>query len=190
MLPLSAPAAGAGCEVTPRPGRPVLLASRIRLVAAESLSPTQLEAAIDLWRACPGYGLSFPSFVTEGEADFELRVEVESRIDGQGRCAHVERARIVLYAWARDTTGFRIDCAGKPEVLAHELGHVLELDDTGLDRSCDDHLMAPLKAGQLARGSTARRRAQPVECDVAARRWRTWEEIVDLETRADGTYSR
>ncbi|MDX1384693.1 MAG: hypothetical protein R3190_13665, partial [Thermoanaerobaculia bacterium] len=53
--------------VDTKPGE-VSLGDAILVAAPEARRPL-VEAAIDYWRACPNYGVSFPAFVVSGNAD-------------------------------------------------------------------------------------------------------------------------
>ena len=127
--------------VDTKPGE-VSLGDAILVAAPEARRPL-VEAAIDYWRACPNYGVSFPAFVVSGNAD-----------------------RSGLFDWAVPAGRAPERCTAPAANLAHELGHVLGLEDARTDSACADRIMA-------AANSRRPRAVSSEECRLVGHRWLT-----------------
>lgn len=172
-------AEGKRCPVTHRPDLPIMVGSAIRLEPGPGADAALVAAAIAQWEACPGYGESFPRFVTEGVADVVWEVRFESRSSGAARCGYLGRREIVLFSTVRTHDNRLLECRGQDAFLAHELGHVLGLADQGADRRCRVHVMAPIHLETLLKGTAGERGVQESECRAAGERWLTWSELED-----------
>ncbi|MDX1384094.1 MAG: hypothetical protein R3190_10655, partial [Thermoanaerobaculia bacterium] len=124
-----------------------------------------VEAAIDYWRACPNYGASFPAFVVGGNADRSVTLE-SADSSGDDACASFHRGTIRLFDWAVPAGRVPERCTTPAANLAHELGHVLGLEDARTDSACADRIMA-------AANSRRPRAVSSEECRLVGHRWLT-----------------
>jgi hypothetical protein len=180
---------GEPCPVTYRPDLPIMVGSTIRLELAVGVSEDLVASAVGMWRECPGYGESFPRFVTDGEGDMTLTVRRESRTTGAAHCAYIGRREIVLFDQVRTHDGVVLSCGRLEPYLAHELGHVLGLADQKGGRRCQPHVMAPILEESLARARPDGRRVQPAECRAADQRWLTGSELASHGTAPSAALS-
>lgn len=138
-----------------------------------SISDSQLNAAANYWGACAGYGTGFASFTT---ADVAAPVNVTVTYHGGynsvcGQATHDTPTSIRIDLWdtAPNTAGQTFVC-NVTDTLAHELGHVLNLDNS----TCADYIMgAPptsIQNGQIVAGT---RSVQSSECSTVSGGWTT-----------------
>ena len=175
------------CSTTFKPGAPFKISSVIRLDVERGFPSGLLQEALAFWEACPTYGSGFPRFVTEGEGDFVYTLRLENNRFGGGYCAYIMGDEIVVFTTARDANGEIRSCGSLAENLAHELGHLLDLEDAGRDPACQTHLMGSLYSWKL---DSKKRKARTVHedvCRVVDERWLTWEELEGL-VAADSDY--
>lgn len=126
-----------------------------------------VEEAISLWSRCGNYRSDFPVFVAgvPGTRVIWIRRERQSF---SKTCGSFAGKRVVLYDVAMSRGGKRMACGSLAQNLAHELGHVLGLEDSPRVRPCESHIMA-----KLTLENRFRRRVQAPECRAAGARWRT-----------------
>lgn len=108
-------------------------------------------------------------------------MKLHSRNLTGAQCGVFHGRSIDLYRFAVDTKDAIRSCGDPALVLAHELGHVLGLDDVSTDR-CPNHIMSWIDSMNLDR-----RAVQPVECEIAAAGWRTFAEMAAEESVAEET---
>lgn len=134
---------------------------------------SEIETAVDYWSSCLGYGTSFPFFQTGGAGGVPviIRKIVGNSTTPGGGCGridpvivngHLENAAITV--WTNQSNG--VSCEPLTDSIAHELGHLLGLDDAPIDGSCFGHIM-----GNRAPGGT--RSVQSDDCAIADEQWET-----------------
>lgn len=137
------------------------------------IGDSQLSAAASYWSACSGYGSDFASFTT---ADVSANVSVtvvyyggHNQSCGQATHDSSTSIRIELWDTAVTTTGGTYRC-NVTDTLAHELGHVLNLENS----SCSGQIMgtSPLswQNGQMVAGT---RSVSSAECSTVGNEWTT-----------------
>lgn len=137
------------------------------------IGDSQLNAAASYWSACPTYGSGFASFTT---ADVSASVAVtviyhggHNQVCGQATHDSPSSIRIDLWDTGETTTGQTYRC-NVTDTLAHELGHVLNLDNS----TCQGYMMGPAPTswqnGQLVAGT---RSVSSDECSTANSGWST-----------------
>ena len=138
LLSAASAAAGEGCVRSAAPPPDVAAPIELRL---EDVAPGTARGAIALWQGCRGAGASAPAFVlTAGGAGRVLTRRLAAH--GRAVCGELRGNEILLYAFAGGAGGVR-RCGNQAETLAHELGHLLGLDDAPADAACAGHIMAP-----------------------------------------------
>lgn len=151
-------------------------ATTIGLTFGSDVAPDVVYSAIEMWGDCDEYSTGFPSFQTGTNGDVSISV-VSSEGYGTRGCGRfdpivngsnqVTGGTITLFAMDINGTS----CAGQlTESLAHELGHVLGLDDA---ENCSGYVMGPPS-------SSYARSVQQSECDKAEDNWLTDGECLDV----------
>ena len=145
----------------------VVLGETISLVAASEMPPGLLIAAIGYWESCAGYGETFPRLVEGSSGTSVVNVRfVRGKSVGR-HCGTFHGRTITLYASATAANSKPISCGSLEQNLAHEIGHVLGLDDVE-SPSCRRRIMSMIDP------DTARsRRVHPEECALVGRKWLT-----------------
>ncbi len=116
--------------------------------------------AVELWSSCEA-PRGMPSFLVGQAGDRNLYVRREMRSLGR-RCGVFRGNEIVLYRYSVRSNGSKRSCGDAALNLAHELGHVLGLDDAPRTLACRHHIMAKLSPNNLFRRSVKR-----AECRAA-----------------------
>lgn len=151
------------------------------------VSSSDIGTAITTWfSGCSGFGISFPSMVEGGSGGIPVVVTHHSGTStlASGSCGRtvftlqgpsnsVISASVDL--WDRQANG--VDC-NTADTLAHELGHVLGLQDVPTD-ACKGRIM-----GERPLGGT--RSVGADDCTVAGQKWSTTTET-DREGGEGGT---
>lgn len=138
-----------------------------------NLSDNQLGQAAGYWSACSAYGVGFPSFTTANvSADIQVAVDYHGGANSVcGQVTHTSPTSMLVELWDQGltTTGQPYDC-NVTDTLAHELGHVLDLNNS----TCSGHLMGPAPLayvnGRLTAGT---RSVASDECMTVNDRWTT-----------------
>lgn len=139
------------------------------------ISGSQLNAAAGYWATCPSYGIGFPGFTT-GNVSADIQVTVVY-VGGSGTSCGVTTHSannpnvIQVQLWDRglDTAGNPYDC-NVTDTLAHELGHVLDLDNS----SCSGYIMGPAPLSFMSgREVAGTRSVASSECSTVTNRWTT-----------------
>lgn len=172
---------GQQCPTTFKPGAPFMISSVIRLEVERGFPSDLLQEAIAFWENCPSYGSGFPRFVTGGEGDFVFSLRLEKNRFGGGYCAYISGDEIVVFKTVRDANGKIRSCGSLAENLAHELGHLLDLEDAGRDPACQRHLMGSLYSWKLDSKKRKARGVHDEVCQVLDEHWLTWQELRDLD---------
>ena len=141
----------------------------ISLFPAPGTPPEILQAGVELWSACLGSDDAVPRFELGPGGRRALTVEWNAGSSGARYCGRVEGLRIRLFAVAMAANGAPVRCDPPALTLAHELGHVLGLDDAPPRWECRAHVMA--------QASGIDRAVQRDECRSAAERWRSGEAL-------------
>jgi len=139
------------------------------------ISTSQLTAAAGYWATCPSYGTGFPRFTTDNvSADAQVTV-VYSGGSGTSCGLTTHSANnpnvIQIQLWDRglDTAGHPYDC-NVVDTLAHELGHVLDLDNS----TCPGYIMGPTTLSTMNGHEVAGTRSvNSQECSTVSNRWTT-----------------
>ncbi len=136
---------------------------------------SQLNAAASYWSGCPSYGIGFPGFTTNNVSAAIQVTVVYSGGSGTscGLTTHSSNNPNIIQVqlWDRglDTAGHPYDC-NVTDTLAHELGHVLDLDNS----SCSGYMMGPASLSFMNGHEVAgTRRVAPEECSTVSNRWST-----------------
>ena len=144
-------------------------------VTTAGFTAADIQAAADYWN-CPSYTGYIPTFQV-GSGDVPVTVvKVDGRSTTQGGgCGffepsivngHLESANITVWTNQADGTS----CEPLTDSLAHELGHLLGLDNAPDPfGQCLDHIMG-------GRGIGFTRSVQPDDCQVADDKWMTTNE--------------
>lgn len=170
-------------------GRSVALGHSSIRVNNLGLVPSAVSAAIGIWAEC---GNTVPSFATGGNTSIEVNVihysgPTMSSVCGSGAtgCGCVDNlvmngipahANIHIF----DQTASGSSFCDPAEILAHELGHVLGLDNSTCS-GCSGRIMAPNDGDGRA--------VHPGDCSMADLLWRTpsegyaWAHGSSLQTR-------
>lgn len=146
----------------------VYVGESVGILTDPGIEAEAVRRAVEFWRACPRYGLDFPSFVLGGIGTRTIRVEDGGRNVSSARCGSFNGATITLYRFAVSPNGRRVFCGPLALNLAHELGHVLGLQHPNGGAQCSGDIMARIN-GINAKG----RRVSPEECRVVGEKWRT-----------------
>lgn len=142
----------------------------IGVFADAALPPGTVAEAIAIWQGCANYGRSFPELLDELPGSRNVTIAYDTRRTGVNRlCGTFIGGRIQLYATWTDESGQTHSCGSLAQNLAHELGHVLGLQDAPVaDDTCRDNVMAAVAAdGGAARRPTAQ------ECQLVGQKWLT-----------------
>lgn len=137
------------------------------------IGDSQLNAAASYWSTCPAYGSGFASFTT---ADISASVAVTVIYHGGhnqncGLATHDSPTSIRIDLWdtGETSTGQTYIC-NVTDTLAHELGHVLNLENS----LCQGQMMGPaptsLQNGQIVAGT---RSVSSGECSTVSSGWTT-----------------
>lgn len=157
------------CSVS-RPGL-ILSPGSHFAVTAVGFSSTDLNTAFGYWSACPEYGSEFPQFQLGGSGGIPIaviRIAGKSTASGGG-CGrlspevvngHLESATIEV--WTQQSDG--ASCEPLTDVIAHELGHALGLDDVTAS-ACFGHIMGVRVLST--------RTVSPDDCAMADDMWET-----------------
>lgn len=140
----------------------------IGILLHHTVARSVVEEAIELWMACEGYGTDFPPFLIKRQGSQTVLVRHGGRSTYPGRCGSFNGAIIILYSTTLNDKGRLVSCGSPAELLAHELGHALGLDDAPKTNACLTHAMALIHDTQRNHRSV-----QPGECRAAGRRWVT-----------------
>ena len=133
-----------------------------------TVSGSVVEEAVGQWKVCEGYGTEFPPFLVGSNGSQTVLVRYGGRSDHPNRCGSFNGAIIHLYSSTLDDNGRLVSCGPQAELLAHELGHALGLDDAPKAKACRAHAMARIHATERNHRSV-----QPGECGTVGRRWVT-----------------
>ncbi len=125
-----------------------------------------VERAIALWSSCPNYGRDFPTLLEGRTGTRQIEVRYQRR-SGTGRCGSFQGSTITLYKSATSSSGQALPCRVQAQTLAHELGHVLGLQNASEDRTCGSRIMARNNPDKLWRKVSAE------ECRLVGRKWHT-----------------
>lgn len=157
--------AGAECTTLKSTGK--RLGESIGLVSDPAVAPEWIDQAIEYWSSCSNYGHDFPLFV-HGRAAAESRtITIRYEMWSQTRrCASFQGPIITLYASAAGE-GRPRSCRNMAQNLAHELGHVLGLNDADDDNRCRYHIMGWITPRKPFRA------VHPEECRSVGQRWLT-----------------
>lgn len=149
----------------------------VGLVADGSVPAEVVEEAIALWQGCANFGKGFPS-VLAGERGIRT-VDVQLLPHGNGgyKCGTFRGRQIRLYGFFTDRNGRTRSCGSLAQNLAHELGHVLGLDDAPSGPTCQSTIMAPLSPA-----NERRRQPSAAECSLVGQKWITPHEESTLAT--------
>ena len=154
------------------PAAPPRLGDALGLEFENDVPDAVVEAAIEHWRVCPGYGTDFPAFVPRGEGLRSIRIRRAEPSDVTSRCGTFRGDAIVLHDEALDPKGRLVACGSLAQNMAHELGHVLGLGDLEDRARCRTHIMGVVTAA-VAFG----RMVSAEECVAAGTHWLTAREI-------------
>jgi hypothetical protein len=175
--------ASGGQPAPPRSAAPpVFLGDVVSVVTGDARARDALDGAIAMWRACPQFARGFPRIaavpriaradLVEGERHGRMVTVVVER--GFGRadvCGTFQGMSIVLHRGTLDLRGRPRFCGAVAANLAHEIGHVLGLDD-------DPGFHADVGPTGVMTSTTAAiagppRSVTPRECVAVDRRWMT-----------------
>ncbi len=156
--------AWAGCTSL-RSDQPTLGES-IAVVQGPEISPRSVEKAFALWRSCPNYGQDFPILLEGGNGTRLITIRYQPRSRTK-RCGSFQGSIVTLYKTATDSSGRPVSCGPRAQTLAHELGHVLGLNDAPEDRACRSRIMAAFNPEKPWR------EVNPEECRAVGRKWHT-----------------
>jgi hypothetical protein len=149
-------------------------------VTSSTLTPEQLQAAVNAWNACPGQ--KFPEFVTEQPAGSEYYIVTitSERLNNSGdrHCGRYTPGNnlTIFESYSQGTTP--TSCGPVWMTAAHELGHWLGLDDIPLGENCLDtqgtsgskddryYIMS-----ELTDENRFQRGVSDAECGEADRKW-------------------
>ncbi len=158
--------ASADCTTLMSPGKK--LGASIGLIYDPAVAPEWLAGAIGYWTSCAGYGRGFPAFLPGPAAPDSRVVKIRFETRSQTRrCASFHGSTITLYAYAEGKNGRPVPCRDLAQNLAHELGHVLGLNDAGDDHRCRYHIMGCVTPQKPWR------RVHAEECRLVDQRWLT-----------------
>lgn len=152
----------------------VLLGDKVHLEVDAGVPPHLMEEAVGYWRRCPGYGSTFPAFVTDAPGGRSLRVRYVPGTSGSLVCGRFKGRNVTLYGMALQARRL-VPCGDPSRVLAHELGHALGLADAPDIRKCHRYLMSRFYH------SSAAPAVQDEECGQVDRRWVTPNEPEEFE---------
>jgi hypothetical protein len=177
-IALGGPFTSAG-DCTP-PSAPARVGEAIAVAWGVDVSDSVVDAAIELWRACTGYGTDFPAFLTRGAGLGlrSIRIRRAERSDVTSQCGTFSGDTIVLHAEALDEEGRPVTCGSLEQNLAHELGHVLGLGHLEDRRRCRTHIM-----GVVTRTEAFGRWVGREECAAAGTRWLMAGEVDEARRR-------
>lgn len=136
------------------------------------ISGSDISAAIGMWGTCASFGSGFPGLLLNGSGTYDISVQLipGRRPSPTGGCGYLDPqigsngaiigGTIFVYEALYDGTS----CGPtRAEVIAHELGHVLGLNDT----TCSGHIMS---GNNLQAGS---RVVWGEECSRVDQQWDT-----------------
>jgi hypothetical protein len=124
--------------------------STIGLNIGTGISAPDVGNAIALWEECFSYAGGFPAFGIEGQGDLNFTIEFENGRNpiptaGCGLFEPIMSGNllaggtITIYAQPGQSASFSSCSPTFSETIAHELGHVLGLDDS----TCSGYIMGP-----------------------------------------------
>lgn len=151
-------------------------------LGAREDSALLLERAIQHWRACQSFGSGFPALQVGAGCLQTVAVDHLPVSSGTRYCGTFQGRQITVYASAVGRGGRPVSCGDPALVLAHELGHVLGLEDAPPGAACRAYVMA-----SATPWPEPDRRVQPEECALADAHWSTRLEpfAADLVTADD-----
>lgn len=147
------------------------LGSTIGVTTDGSLPPQVIDQALALWSSCANYGSGFPVFLSGPVGTRNVTVTYLWTKNIATTCGTFAGSTIKLYEYYTDRNGRLQRCGSLAQNLAHELGHVLGLDDSPSGTNCQGTIMAPLTVV-----NERRRKVSPEECSLAGQKWLTTEE--------------
>jgi hypothetical protein len=159
--------------------RPALVGETIGILHDPAVPRAVIDEAVARWRACRNYGVGFPSFVSGSPGSRTVHVRYDPRQVGDGCCGWFRGDEIRLYRLARDERGEVHSCGSMAHILAHELGHVLGLEDAPDSASPSRSIMS-----RLSTTGTMSRTVQRDECNAAGHRWITVREWLQGRVQA------
>lgn len=157
------------CSI-PKPGLGVA-SGNVFTLNVGGFTPAEVQTAIDYWR-CPGYSGEIPTFQIGGPGGVPVLVgkivgNAPGNAEGCGRFSphapngYIESATITV--WTKDRNGGA--CPPLTDILAHELGHLMGLDNAP-ELECAGHIMGrPFEQGT--------RTVHADDCAVADAQWET-----------------
>jgi hypothetical protein len=158
-----------------------LRADSIGLQWDPGLGVAVVQGAVARWTECPNYGSDFPHFKVGEDGVQSVMVRYVSGNSHDERCAVFVGRTITLYSQATTKSGRVVSCGSLKGNLAHEMGHVLGLEDVPEGAGCSSWIMASLN-----RTNTHLRWVHAAECRAVGRKWLTPAERGERADRVAG----
>ncbi len=142
-------------------------ADEIVVLAVDAPTTRIAEAAIDRWERCEEYEIAFPRFVLGSGNGRRVRVHIEERLPGLGQCGFFAGETITIHRLVLVDNERIDDCPPPDRILAHELGHVLGLQDVEAP-GCPTFIMSEVMGNRPFLQRVGRE-----ECRAVDRKWST-----------------
>lgn len=143
---------------------------QIHFQAGMGISGSEIQDAIAMWDSgCSGQmGNDFPGLLNGGSGGASYTVIHGGHNPDNAHCGVHVGNTITVFDSSTKSDGSRQSCGNTTQNLAHEIGHVLGLNDAPQTAQCQNHIMA-----WINRNNAFSRSVKPEECNKVDSKWRT-----------------
>jgi len=143
---------------------------QIQLIPGTGTDGSLINAAISMWDSgCSGQmGTDFPALQNGGSGGASYTVMMGGHNAESAHCGEHSGNAIIIYTSSTDAAGNRQSCGNVTMNLAHEIGHILGLNDAPQTTQCQFNIMA-----WINRNNGYSRSVSGEECTKVDNKWKT-----------------
>ena len=143
---------------------------QIQLIPGSGFDASLIDGAISMWDSgCSGQmGIDFPALQNGGSGGAAYTVTMGGINTENAHCGEHTGNTVILYTASTDAAGTRQSCGNTTMNLAHEIGHILGLDDAPQGTQCQHHIMA-----WINHNNAYSRSVSSEECIKVDSKWKT-----------------